>query len=65
MYYSFSAYCTNQSILNWNCHFCKGDTEGFKPKVTSFDSKTDTFAFVGVHHDRKEGKFYNLKGIIF
>jgi hypothetical protein len=62
VYYSFSAYCLNRSISQWNCHFCKGDTGGFQPTLLSRDPETDTFVYTGVHQTRKECKeiFYSF-----
>ena len=52
--YSYSAYCHKEAILAWDCEFCDSLTSGFTTVHYSYDSSTDTAAFVGYNNNTKE-----------
>lgn len=52
--YSYSAYCHQYPILEWNCIFCDGLTTGFVTAYYSYDSPTDTAAYVGYNTVNQE-----------
>eukprot|EP00475_Leptophrys_vorax_P035012 TRINITY_DN5724_c0_g1_i2.p1 TRINITY_DN5724_c0_g1~~TRINITY_DN5724_c0_g1_i2.p1 ORF type:complete len:151 (-),score=13.12 TRINITY_DN5724_c0_g1_i2:140-592(-) len=54
VYYAFGAYSNETELLQWACQFCTGETVGFQVAKVSYDSQTDTQAFIGIHPDRNE-----------
>jgi hypothetical protein len=55
LYYSYAAYCSESSLMKWDCKFCKDKgTAGFN--ITDyFDNKlSDTIGYVGYNHKNKE-----------
>jgi len=48
--FSYSAYCPESKIVNWNCFFCTfnaSDTKGFQPALVVKNAPTNTFGYVG------------------
>lgn len=47
--YSYSAYCPESKLVNWNCFFCNKNvsTAGFKVHTVVQNAPTNTFGYIG------------------
>eukprot|EP00455_Lapot_gusevi_P016429 TRINITY_DN1846_c0_g2_i2.p2 TRINITY_DN1846_c0_g2~~TRINITY_DN1846_c0_g2_i2.p2 ORF type:complete len:285 (+),score=101.95 TRINITY_DN1846_c0_g2_i2:109-963(+) len=50
LFYSFSSYCPQARLMEWNCLWCVGDTAGFEVKSYSVDPATNTACMVGINN---------------
>ncbi|KXN64646.1 alpha/beta-hydrolase, partial [Conidiobolus coronatus NRRL 28638] len=48
-----AAYCTKESVLNWNCGNCHGYTAGSGESVYFSDEETNTAGYLAVNKPRK------------
>eukprot|EP01116_Phalansterium_solitarium_P003896 TRINITY_DN14731_c1_g1_i1.p1 TRINITY_DN14731_c1_g1~~TRINITY_DN14731_c1_g1_i1.p1 ORF type:complete len:318 (-),score=91.12 TRINITY_DN14731_c1_g1_i1:369-1262(-) len=45
--YSFANYCSESSIQNWSCYFCKPASTPVTVEFVFYDPSTDTFGYAG------------------
>jgi len=54
LYYSYAAYCSANSLTQWNCKWCSGNDYTLTDVSTVSDSATNTFGYVGYNSAHNE-----------